>query len=248
MVKRLKDKIAIVTGGTRGIGKAIVKRLASEGAIVYALGRNIQENTEGFTTDTEINANVRLKKVDVQSFESIKECVGEIVNESKRIDILVNNAGITRDNLLIRMSEEEFDSVINTNLKGAFLFAKAVVRTMMGQRSGRIINIGSIVGTIGNPGQANYSSSKSGMVGLTKSLAKELSSRNILVNLIAPGYVRTEMTSKLSEEQTKYFEDNIPLKKIAEPEEIASVVAFFSSEDSRYITGQILHVDGGLAM
>lgn len=248
MEKGLNGKVAVVTGGRKGIGKAIAIRLAAEGATVYVLSRNVPASSEGFSTDKSINKHIKFKSVDVRSLESIQAVTGEIVDEAKRIDILVNNAGITRDNLLIRMSEHDFDDVINTNLRGTFLFSKAVTRTMMSQRSGRIINIGSIVGTIGNPGQANYSASKSGLIGLTKSMAKELGSRNILVNLISPGYVKTEMTDVLTDEQTKSFEENIPLRRIAEPEDIASVVSFFAGDDARYITGQVIHVDGGLAM
>lgn len=247
-VKKLKDKIVIVTGGIRGIGKAISQAFAKNGAKVYAFGRNIPENYLDFSDDSEINQRVEFVKVDVSNLESVTNAVGEISKKEGRIDVLVNNAGVTKDNLLIRMSESDWDTVLNINLKGSFNCIKAVSRTMMGQRYGRIINIGSVVGTIGNPGQANYSASKAGMIGLTKSAAKELASRNITVNLIAPGYVDTDMTNKLSDEQKDFFVNNIPLKRVAKVEEISSVVLFFASDAANYITGQVLHVDGGLAI
>lgn len=243
----LKDKIAIVTGGAKGIGKAITLRLAQDGALVYAFGRKKPENMD-FSDDSKVNDRINFLETDVSNFDSVKESIDKIIKENDKIDILVNNAGITKDNLLIRMSEKDFEDVLNINLKGAFNTSKVVARYMMSKRQGKIINIGSIVGTIGNPGQSNYASSKAGMIGLTKSLAKELAARNILVNLIAPGYVKTAMTDKLTEEQKKYFEENIPLKRIADPEDIANVVSFFCKNDSAYITGQVIHVDGGLAI
>lgn len=245
---RFKDKVAVVTGGCRGIGKAIVKRFAEEGSFVFALDYILPKDNEVFIEDESIKSNVKCIQVDVTSETSVNKAIEEVLNDKKRIDILVNNAGITRDNLILRLNESDWDAVLNTNLKGAFLCSKAVARTMMGQRNGRIINIGSIVGTIGNAGQANYSASKAGLIGLTKSLAKEFASRNILVNCVAPGFVLTEMTEKLTEEQKSAYLVNIPLKRGANPSEIASVVAFLASEDSNYITGQVIHVDGGLAM
>ncbi|MBI5325599.1 MAG: 3-oxoacyl-[acyl-carrier-protein] reductase [Ignavibacteriae bacterium] len=244
----LSGKTAIITGGCRGIGKAIVERLANEGAKVFALDYIIPKTDEVFIEDSNIKELVKSIQVDVTQDNSVNSAVQEVMKETGRIDILVNNAGITRDNLLMRMSESEWDSVIGTNLKGAFLCTKAVSRIMMNQRNGRIVNIGSIVGSIGNAGQVNYSSSKAGMIGMTKSLAKELGSRNILVNLVAPGYVITPMTEKLTEEQKQYYLQNIPLKRGALPKDIANAVWFFVSEDSNYITGQVLHVDGGLAI
>lgn len=246
MTERFADKIAVVTGGCRGIGKSIAVRLASEGAFVYALDYVIPEGNEPFHENSEIANRIVCRQADVTSFESIENNFTEIVKEKGRIDFLVNNAGITRDNLLMRMSEQEWDSVLSTNLKGAFICTKAIIRTMMGQRYGRIINIGSVVGSMGNAGQANYSASKAGLIGFSKSTAKELSSRNILVNVVAPGYVRTPMTDKLTDEQRKAFLDYIPLKRVAEPEEIAGVVAFLASDDAAYITGQVIHINGGL--
>jgi 3-oxoacyl-[acyl-carrier protein] reductase len=248
MEKRLINKTAIVTGGCRGIGKAIVERLAKEGARVFALDYVLPKQDEIFIDDKDSSSSVSCIQTDVTSYESCQTSVDAVIKETGRIDILVNNAGITRDNLVLRMSVEEWSSVIDTNLKGAFLMSKAVARTMMGQRQGRIINIGSIVGITGNAGQANYSSSKAGLIGLTKSLAKEFGSRNILVNCIAPGFVITSMTNKLTEEQKSEFLKNIPLKRAAEPVDIANVAAFLTTEDSSYITGQVFNVDGGMVM
>ncbi len=246
MSQKFLNQIAVVTGGCRGIGKSIAIKFAKEGAFVFALDYQIPDENEVFCENAEIAEKIRCVQADVTKFESIEARFNEIVKEKGRIDILVNNAGITRDNLLIRMSETEWDSVLNTNLKGAFVCTKAIARIMMGQRYGRIINIGSVVGSMGNAGQSNYSASKAGLIGFTKSTARELASRNILINLVAPGYVRTPMTDQLSDEQKKIFLNNIPLKRIAEPEDIANVVAFLASEDSSYMTGQVLHVNGGL--
>ncbi len=247
-MQRFENKIAVITGGCRGIGKAIAERFAREGAFVYALDYRIPDENEVFIEDAAIRDRIVPMQADVTSFDSIQKVVDEILAKSTRIDILVNNAGITRDNLLMRMSEEEWDAVLNTNLKGAFICTKVVSRPMMSQRYGRIINIGSVVGTMGNAGQANYSASKAGMIGFTKSVARELASRNILVNLVAPGYVRTPMTDKLTDEQKNAFLVNIPLKRVAEPEDIAAAVTFLASDDASYITGQVLHVNGGMLM
>lgn len=238
---RLENKVAVITGGARGIGRAIAEAFAVEGAIVYAM--DVMEPESDFPTDR-----IKYIKADVTSSDSVKSAIDAVIAAEKRVDILVNNAGITRDNLVMRMSEEDWDRVLTINLKGAFICSKAVVRQMMGQRAGRIINMGSVVGVIGNAGQANYSASKAGMIGLTKSMAKELGGRNILVNLIAPGFVKTAMTDKLTDEQKQYFENNIPLKRGAEPADIANAAIFLASDDSSYITGQVLHVDGGLAI
>jgi 3-oxoacyl-[acyl-carrier protein] reductase len=245
-MSRLSGKVVLVTGGSRGIGEAIVRRMAEEGAKVFATYNSNPQRAEAM--EKELGGSVRFLKADVADEQSVKELVDQVLQEAGRVDVLINNAGITRDNLLMRMSSEDWDAVLNTNLKGAFLCAKAVCRTMMSQRRGKIINIGSIVGLSGNAGQANYSSSKAGLVGLTKSLAKELSSRNILVNCIAPGYVETEMTDKLTDEQRQAFLNIIPLKRAAKADELAGVVAFFASDDANYITGQVVNVDGGLDM
>lgn len=237
----LENKVAVVTGGGKGIGLSISEKLASSGAKVYALGRSEVQNIDS-------KFNIIYRQCDVSNLESVTEVLNNIQKESGTIDILVNNAGITKDNLILRMTESDFDDVININLKGVFNTCKVASRFMLSQKQGRIINIGSIVGTTGNAGQSNYAASKAGLIGFTKSLAKELAGRNILVNLIAPGYVLTEMTNKLSEEQVNAFKDNIPLKRAGEPSDISDVVAFFASNESRYITGQVLHVDGGLAI
>ncbi len=246
MNNRFENRVAVVTGGCRGIGKSIAIKLASEGAKVYALDYVIPNESEIFCDNPEIAKNVKCLQADVTNFTSIENCVNTIIEEESKIDILVNNAGITRDNLLMRMSEAEWDAVLNTNLKGAFICTKIISRPMMSQRYGRIVNIGSVVGLMGNAGQSNYSASKAGLVGFTKSIARELASRNILVNLVAPGYVRTAMTEKLNEEQKKAFIENIPLKRVAEPEDIANAVAFLCSDEASYITGNILNVNGGL--
>jgi 3-oxoacyl-[acyl-carrier protein] reductase len=248
MINELDGKIAVVTGGCRGIGKAIAERLANMGAQVFALDYKIPEENEVFITDEKIKSKVICIQLDVTIDESVNSAFNEVLKISGRIDILVNNAGITRDNLIMRLSEKDWDAVLDTNLKGAFLCSKTAIKTMMAQRSGRIINIGSVVGTIGNAGQANYSASKAGLIGLTKSFAKELGSRNILVNLVAPGFVLTPMTDKLNDEQKQAYLNNIPLKRAATPEDIANVVGFFASDASSYVTGQVVHVDGGLAM
>jgi len=246
MEKKLLNKIAIVTGGCRGIGLAISEELLKNGAYVFALDYVIPENLE--FENSNYAAYFKTIQADVSSEESVNAAIEQVLKEKEAIHILVNNAGITRDNLLIKMSEKEWDSVLDTNLKGAFICSKAVAKTMMLQRQGRIVNIASIIGAIGNAGQANYSASKAGMMGFTKSLAKELGSRNILVNCIAPGYVRSAMTDALNDEQKKQFLNNIPLKRVAEPSDIANLTMFLVSEESSYITGQVIHINGGLFM
>ncbi|ROL59035.1 3-oxoacyl-[acyl-carrier-protein] reductase [Bacteroidetes/Chlorobi group bacterium MS-B_bin-24] len=247
-MKRFENKVVVVTGGCRGIGKAIVESFLAEGAFVWAWDYKLPDENEVFIENEKYRSRVRTVQVDVSSSESVNNATQKVLDESGRIDILVNNAGITRDNLLLRMTESDWDAVINTNLKGTFLCTKAILHSMMNQRYGRIINISSIVGEIGNAGQANYSASKAGVIGFTKSLAKEVASRNILVNAIAPGYVRTSMTEKLSPEQKETFLENIPLRREAEPEDIARVALFLASDDASYITGQVINVDGGLVM
>jgi len=248
MDKVLEGKVAVVTGGCRGIGKSIVMRFLNDGAKVYALDFKIPDEGEVFIEDDELGKNVNCIQLDVTDELSVNNAFEKVISQAGRLDILVNNAGITRDTLIMRMTSQDWDAVLNTNLKGAFLCSKAVARQMMSQRAGRIINMGSVVGTMGNAGQANYSASKAGLIGLTKSLAKEFASRNVLVNLIAPGYVMTTMTDKLTEDQKNQFLQVIPLRRGAQPEDIANAVAFFAGNDSSYITGQVLHVDGGMVM
>ncbi len=245
----LENKIAVVTGGSRGIGKAIALSLAGAGADVVLLYRQAGSGADGVVAQiTSIGRRSRAHQADVASHEQAKSIVDAIVAEFGRIDILVNNAGITRDGLLLRMSEEDWDAVIATNLKSVFNMSKAAIKPMMTQRSGKIINITSIAGVIGNPGQTNYASSKAGMIGFTKSLAREVASRNIQVNAVAPGFIDTEMTGALNDEQRKRLLEAIPLKRMGRPEEIGAIVRFLASADADYVTGQVLCVDGGMVM
>jgi 3-oxoacyl-[acyl-carrier protein] reductase len=245
----LTGKVALVTGGTRGIGKAIVEALAAEGATVgFTYKSSSQAADELAKGLTDAGHRVKGFQSDASSAADAAAIVEQVLKEFGKIDILVNNAGITKDGLLMRMSEEDWDRVLATNLKGVFAMTKAVCRPMMGQRAGKIINISSIVGLSGNAGQANYAASKAGIVGFSKSVAKELASRNIQVNVVAPGYVDTDMTRALTPEQTKALVDLIPLKRTAKPAEIAGAVLFLASPAADYITGQVLAVDGGLHM
>ena len=245
----LEEKIAVVTGASRGIGRAIAKELALKGAFVI-----VNYNGSKQAADETVNEITQAggKAVGVQcNVADAAECeafINNIISEYGRIDILVNNAGITRDNLLMKMSEEEFDAVIDTNLKGAFNCIKHVSRQMLKQRGGRIINISSVSGVMGNAGQANYCASKAGIIGLTKSVARELGSRGITSNAVAPGFIRTEMTDVLPEDVKKAMGEKIPLKHFGETKDIAEAVAFLASDEAAYITGQVLHVDGGMAM
>ncbi len=245
----LQDKIAIVTGGSRGIGKSIALALAGEGAHVVFTFKSAASAAEDVKKEIESKGRKALAvQSDAKDFAAAALVVETVIKEWQRVDILVNNAGITKDGLLIRMSEQDWEDVLDTNLKSAFNFSKAVCRQMMAQRQGRIVNISSISGVIGNAGQANYAAAKAGMIGLTKSLAKELASRNIQVNCIAPGFVDTDMTEKLTPQQKEALMNIIPMKRTAKPEEIADAVVFFSSPASSYVTGQVLCVDGGIAM
>jgi 3-oxoacyl-[acyl-carrier protein] reductase len=245
----LTGKVALVTGGSRGIGRAIALALADAGADVAITYRSA--DAEAATAVAAIEATGRKAKSfksDAADFAGASAVVDAVAAAFSRLDILVNNAGITKDGLLMRMSEADWDSVIATNLKSVFNFSKAAVRPMMGQRSGKIINVSSIAGVIGNPGQTNYAASKAGMIGFTKSLARELGSRNIQVNAIAPGFIDTDMTAALTPEQKQKLEQNIPLKRTGKPEEIAGVARFLASPASDYMTGQVLCVDGGMVM
>lgn len=240
-------KVALVTGGSRGIGKEIAKKFASNG---YDLVINyVSDNTDLEALKEEFNnTKVLFIKADVTNYESCENMVNEAIKEFGRIDVLVNNAGITKDNLLMRMKEEDFDKVININLKGTFNMTKTVTPYMMKQRYGKIVNISSVVGVIGNAGQSNYAASKAGIIGFTKSIARELASRNILANCVAPGFIKTDMTDVLSDSVKENIHAQIPLKKMGEAEEVANAVYFLASEENSYITGQVLNVDGGMVM
>lgn len=245
----LKDKIALITGGSRGIGKAVALALADQGANIAFTFKSASGAAEKVKLEIESKGRKALAiQSDAKDINSTLQVVDQVLKEFQRIDILVNNAGITRDTLLMRMSEQDWDEVLDTNLKSAFNFSKAVCRQMMSQREGRIINISSISGVIGNAGQVNYSAAKAGMIGMTKSLAKELASRNIQVNAVAPGFVDTDMTEKLTPQQREALLNIIPMKRTAKPEEIANVVVFLASPASAYMTGQVLCVDGGIVM
>lgn len=237
-----EGKIVLITGGSRGIGKSIAEAFAESGATTIVTYRNAID-TEYFDTK-----GIRHYQCDVADIKSVQEMTDKIIAEHQKIDILVNNAGITKDGLLMRMSEEDWDAVIDTNLKGVFHMTKSVTRHMMSKRYGKVINITSVVGITGNPGQSNYVASKAGVIGFTKATAKELASRNININAVAPGFIGTEMTDKLPEEvKTKYLE-TIPLKRIGSGKNIADAVMFLASDMSDYITGQTICVDGGLVM
>lgn len=245
----LKGKAALVTGASRGIGRAIALELAKAGAKVAVNYAGSEKKAQEVVDQIRQSGGEAFKiQANVASSDEVTGMVKEVVKQFGSLDILVNNAGITRDNLLMRMKEEEFDQVIDTNLKGVFLCTKAVTRQMMRQKSGRIINIASIVGVAGNPGQANYVAAKAGVIGLTKTTARELASRNILVNAVAPGFITTDMTDQLPEEAKEEMLAQIPLNRLGKPEDVASVVRFLASDDAGYMTGQTLHVDGGMVM
>ena len=245
----LQGKIALVTGGSRGIGRAICQRLAALGAIVYinyVSRADAAEETKKMII--EAGGRAELLQFDVADADAAQEAVKKILSDSKTIDILVNNAGITRDGLVARMKDDDWDAVLTTNLKGAFVCAKAVTKPMMKQKSGRIVNISSVVGFAGNAGQVNYASAKAGLIGMTKSLAREFASRNITVNAVAPGYIVTEMTQAMTEDVQNKLKSEIPLAVLGTAEDVAGAVAFLVSDDGKYVTGQTLHVNGGMYM
>jgi len=245
---RLKNKVALITGGARGIGRAIGIVFAKEGADIVVADVN-QETAQQTASEIEaLGVKVLALEMDVTNFEKVEEGINKILDKMGKVDILVNNAGITKDNLLLRMSPADWDAVINVNLKGTFNCIKAVSRPMIKQRSGKIISIASIIGLMGNPGQANYAASKAGIIALTKTVAKELASRNINANAVAPGFIQTAMTDKLPEEIKKKMLEAIPLAKLGTPEDVANVCLFLASEESSYITGQTITIDGGMVM
>ena len=239
-------KVAMITGGTRGIGKAIAKIFSDNG---YDLIINYVSDKTDLTkleNDLKNNNEILFVRANVGELNSVEEAVKKAIEKFGKIDVLVNNAGITRDNLIMRMKEEEFDEVINTNLKGTFNVTKSVVPYMMKKREGRIVNISSVVGVSGNAGQCNYAASKAGIIGFTKSIAKELASRNILANAVAPGFIDTDMTECLNDKVKESINNQIPLKRMGTAEEIAKAVYFLASSDNTYITGQVINIDGGM--
>lgn len=243
-----KDKVSIVTGASQGIGESIALELSKEGAETILVDVQKEKLKEVAQRIAQNKGKAAVFSVDVSRMDQVMDAAKKIVQNHKKIDHLVNNAGITRDNLLMRMREEEWDSVLAVNLKGVFNFSKAVIRHMIGNRYGRIVNISSVVGLMGNVGQANYAASKAGVLGFTKSLAREVASRGITVNAVAPGYIATPMTESLPDSVKKLFIELIPLKRFGTPEEIAHVVKFLLSDEAAYITGQVINVNGGMVM
>lgn len=245
----LENKVALVTGASRGIGRAIALDLAKNGASVAVNFAGSEAKANEVVDEIKANGgNAFAIKADVSNGDEVQQMIKEVISQFGRLDILVNNAGITRDNLLMRMKDAEWDDVINTNLKGVFLCTKGVTRQMMKQRSGRIINIASVSGVSGNAGQANYSAAKAGVIGLTKTTAQELASRNITVNAVAPGFITSDMTDELPEDVKTEILKKIPLAKLGEPSDVANIVTFLASEKSKYITGQTVNVNGGMVM
>lgn len=248
-MSKLAGKTAIVTGASRGIGAEIARKFAADGAKVVVNYSGSQEKAEAVVADIQANGGEAIAvKANVSDAESVKAMVDETMKAFGSVDILVNNAGITRDNLMMRMKDDEWDDVINTNLKGVFVCTKAVTRQMMKQRAGRIVNIASIVGVMGNAGQANYVASKAGVIGLTKTTARELASRGITANAVAPGFITTDMTDQLTDEVQKAMLGQIPLGRFGAPEDVAKAALFLASDDATYMTGQTLHLDGGMVM
>ena len=249
-MKRLANKSAIITGGTRGIGKGIATLFVKEGANVAILGTNIEKGNavkiELMNLRVDPSQKIEFYQVDVSKKEEVDSFVEDVLKNFGKIDILINNAGVTRDGLLMKMKEEDWDTVLDTNLKSVYLLSQACVRTMIKQRFGRMINISSVVGIRGNPGQSNYAASKAGMIGFTKSLAKEIASRNITVNCIAPGGIATDMLGELSDAQKELLLRDVPMGKFGLTEDIANAALFLAGDESGYITGQVLAVDGGM--
>ena len=244
----LTDKVAIVTGASRGIGEAIAKQLSSCGAKIILIARNSDQLVAVKETIISNGGIAESMAGDVSNLNSISEIVTNTIDKWGQIDILVNNAGIARDNIIMRMKEDDWDSVMNINLKGCFNGVKSVARPMIKNKAGRIINITSVVGQIGNAGQSNYAASKAGIMGLTKSMAKELGSRNITVNAVAPGYITTDMTNELNDEVKEQMKSSIPLGRLGTPDDVANLVCFLASDEAGYITGQTFNVDGGMVM
>lgn len=243
------NRVAVVTGGSRGIGKEICLAMAQQGYdVVTCYAKSAESAMETMEECKKFGVNAKAYQADVAKEEDVIRLFEQVKEEFQKVDVLVNNAGITRDTLLLRMSEEAFMRVIDTNLKGAFLCAKEAAKIMLKNRSGRIINISSVVGINGNAGQANYAASKAGLIGFTKTIAKELGGKGITANAIAPGFIQTEMTAQLPEEKQKYWEEKIPRKRLGTAKDVAAAVCFLASEQADYITGQVLAVDGGMSM
>ena len=247
-MKQLENQIAVVTGAGRGIGRAIALKFAAQGADIVAVDLKTDFVQETVDEVHKLGREAWAVAANVAEAASVEAAVGQILKDTGRVDILVNNAGITRDGLLMRMSEADWDAVLDINLKGTFLFTKAFSRSLLKQKSGRIVNIASVIGLIGNAGQCNYAASKAGVIGLTKSCAREFASRGITVNAIAPGFIQTAMTDKLSQEQKDAIIRQIPLASLGQAEDVAEAVLFFASPAAHYVTGQVLPVDGGMVM
>ena len=247
-MKQLENQIAVVTGAGRGIGRAIALKFAAEGADIVCISRTAENSGRVADEVRVLGRKAWAQAVDVADAKAVADCGARILGETGRVDILVNNAGVTRDGLLMRMSEQDWDTVLDTNLKGAFLFTKAFARSFIKQRSGRVINVSSIIGLIGNAGQCNYAASKAALIGFTKSVARELASRSITVNALAPGFIETDMTADLDEDVRGAVLQKIPLNSFGQPDDIANAALFLAGAAARYITGQVLAVDGGMAM